>query len=101
MFLALDYDDTYTKDPKFWDEFIIKAKESEHTIVCCTYRLEDERWPDVNNDVKEDMYRMDVPIVFAAHYHNKWEAMQKNGYIPENFIWIDDNPQYITREHLL
>ena len=36
MFLVLDYDDTYTAAPLFWDNFIESAKVNGHTIVCCT-----------------------------------------------------------------
>ena len=34
MLIAIDYDNTYTADPEWWDEVIRSGQERGHTIVC-------------------------------------------------------------------
>lgn len=93
MLLILDYDETYTACPPFWDMFIENAKVYGHHVVCCTMRHEEpERF---NSDVILDMSAHSVEIVYAASHKDKWEAVQKAGYHPENAVWIDDRPMFI------
>jgi hypothetical protein len=40
MLISLDYDNTYTLDPKFWDMFVKNAISSGHRVICCTMRYE-------------------------------------------------------------
>ena len=49
----------------------------------------------VNRDITNDMIELDVPVIYAIEYKDKWEAVQAHGYIPENAVWIDDRPMYI------
>lgn len=94
MLLVLDYDETYTAAPSFWDSVVTLAQESGHTVVCCTLRFGDnDRY---NYDVIQDMGELNVPIIYAASYKDKFEAVQEHGYIAENAIWIDDCPQFIS-----
>jgi len=41
MQIALDYDDTYTKDPSLWVKFIDNARDNGHTVVIVTARPDD------------------------------------------------------------
>lgn len=91
MLIIIDYDETYTADPVLWDAFISCAKVRMHDIVCCTMRLDDG----YNSDVESDMGQHNIPIVYSAAHKDKWEAVQKAGYIPENAVWLDDRPMYI------
>lgn len=50
-----------------------------------------------NLDVITDMHMLDVPVVFAGEYKDKWYAMEDHGYIVENAIWIDDTPDLIYK----
>lgn len=98
MYIVLDYDETYTERPLFWDAFIDLAKTSGVEIVCCTMRFQE---PSIcNKDVIEDMGRHNIEIVYAAPYKDKWEAMENAGYIPENAIWIDDRPMFIFMDRV-
>lgn len=98
MLLILDYDDTYTADPIFWNTFVKNALSSGHTVICCTFRNDNiDYYPHDNDDIKKSMGMLGVPIVFAAQYMNKWMAVEDAGYIPSNAIWIDDSPQFILR----
>ena len=93
MLLIIDYDETYTAAPVFWDMVICGAKEQGHTVVCCTMRFSDQA--SFNDDVITDMGCHDIQIVYAAHYKDKWDAIQAAGFVPENAIWIDDRPMFI------
>jgi protein tyrosine phosphatase (PTP) superfamily phosphohydrolase (DUF442 family) len=96
MLIIIDYDDTFTASPIFWSDFIQRAQEQGYaTIICCTNRIEDPRWPFVNEDVKEDMDALGVPIVFSGTFKDKWTAVLEAGYNPQNAIWIDDKPGWI------
>jgi hypothetical protein len=82
MNIALDYDDTYTRDRKFWEEFISLCKTHGHKITCITKRGKDNQG--------ETCTDISIPVVYSnrmakAHYcaHNQ---------IPVD-IWIDDSPQ--------
>lgn len=93
MLIVLDYDETYTAAPVLWDSFITMSKEHGHIVVCCTMRPSSPY--SFNEDVITDMAQHGVEIVYAADHADKWEAMQKAGYQPENAIWIDDRPMFI------
>ena len=93
MLIILDYDETYTAAPKLWDSFIPLAKHYGHHVICCTMRIKGQ---DIyNRDVISAMGKHDVPIIYAAMYQDKWEAVKRAGFAPENAIWIDDRPMYI------
>lgn len=96
MFIILDHDETYTADPEAWDLFIALLQHRGHSIICCTYRLPGHG----NQDVEENMGKHGIPIVYAAAYKNKWEAVKVAGYNPENAIWIDDAPHMIVVESI-
>ena len=36
--IAIDYDDTYTADPSFWNKVIELAKDHGHNMICITAR---------------------------------------------------------------
>jgi len=93
--IVLDYDDTYTADKDLWDMFISIALKKEHTVVCCTMRIEGMG----NEDVIEDMGKHNIPIVYSAEAFDKWSAMKESGYDPKYAIWIDDRPMFIYMEH--
>ena len=40
LLIAIDYDNTYTADPAWWDEVIHSGQQRGHTIVCVTGRTE-------------------------------------------------------------
>lgn len=82
MFIALDYDGTYTKCPQFWDDFIKAAIQNGHKIVCITMR----------RPIEEE--RITLPIeVFYTSRTSKKEYALLNGLMID--IWIDDRPEFI------
>lgn len=82
MLIALDYDETYTRDPEMWDDFIHNARKRDHEIICVTMRSP----------------LMGCPIlgvrVYFTSYQNKWDYMWEKWKIKPD-IWIDDSPHFI------
>lgn len=87
MRIALDYDETYTLDPKFWDEFIQLAKNWGHVVSCVTGRVANE----------ENVSQCQIPGI--ATYFTEGAAKQ---WFMESIsvkvdVWIDDDPRRITQ----
>jgi hypothetical protein len=89
--VALDYDNTYTLDPMFWDLFIEDCKNNDWEVVICTYR--DDRF-----DTVPDLTRlaMTVPVYFTRGAAKKWWMEQFAAFEHcRPAIWIDDRPETI------
>jgi len=87
MLLALDYDDTYTRDPVFWDLMIALAKSRGHSVICATMR-----YPHEGAEVRAALGDKVEDIVFTGR-KAKHDAVYDAGYMPS--VWIDDNPQFV------
>ena len=85
MKISLDYDDTYTKDPLFWNRFISLCTGSGHEVMIVTYR--DEGLP-INHE-------LDIPVFYTA-YKSKRKFMENAGHPID--VWIDDSPETIHRD---
>lgn len=87
--IALDYDLTYTADPKLWNNFIDDATEKGHDIRIVTARS--PKHDNIGNRVG------DVPVIYcdgvAKRFHCTWFADDGAGWIPD--IWIDDKPDAV------
>lgn len=86
MYIALDYDDTYTKDPELWLEFIKMARARGHQVRVATMRCEFE------NDM-DPRLTSEVPVDFCCGKAKKI-TLEKRGLRPD--IWIDDRPDWIV-----
>lgn len=89
MLIALDFDDTYTKDPYLWDDFINNAKNRGHKVICVTMRFEEE-----GKEVIESIGRR-CNIIFTER-QSKEKFLKKMGIKPD--IWIDDSPFWIYKD---
>ncbi len=87
MLLALDYDETYTRDPIFWDNVITLAKQRGHSVICATMRFEHEGC-EVVAALKDKV----EAIIFTGR-RAKWGVVYDAGYMPS--VWIDDSPNWI------
>ena len=90
MMLALDYDDTYTRDPVFWDLVIALAKSRGHSVICATMRYPHEGaevWDALGGKVED--------IVFTER-KAKHGAVYEAGYMPS--VWIDDSPNFVHND---
>lgn len=89
MKIALDYDNTYTLDPEFWDRFITATWLMNHEIRIVTIR--DER-----HDRTAPLVRLErsLPVIYTRGVAKKWFlAHFGEGFTPD--VWIDDKPETI------
>jgi hypothetical protein len=87
MLLALDYDDTYTRDPEFWDSVITLAKQHGHSVICATMR-----YPHDGAEVETALGSKVEKIIYTGR-KAKHGAVYAAGYMPS--VWIDDSPHWI------
>jgi hypothetical protein len=83
MILSLDYDDTYTRDPVFWDSFIAYAQSRGHTVYCVTLRT-----PEQGEQVLASIGKL-VKVYFTS-MQSKSKYMYAMGIKID--VWIDDMP---------
>ena len=89
MLICLDFDETYTVDPVFWDKFILLAQSAGHKVICCT-----SRYPGHSAEVL-DFLGDRIEIYFSAHKAKK-DVLHACGIYPD--IWIDDKPKHIYKD---
>lgn len=90
MLIALDYDETYTKDPDFWLAFIELSQKHGHQIVVATMRTLDEKAEMC------DRLHAAVPWIVPTHRMAKKRFLATFDIHPD--IWIDDNPAFILTD---
>jgi hydroxymethylpyrimidine pyrophosphatase-like HAD family hydrolase len=81
--IALDFDDTYTRDPMFWHKFIIDAKDRGHDIRIVTFRKSSMTDPAL------DYIKLTIPVIFTE-YTPKRKFTDAMGWMVD--VWIDDSP---------
>jgi hypothetical protein len=87
MRIALDYDDTYTRDPGFWNGFIAGAKSCGHEVVCVTMRYETEA-----DEVRKNLGGL--VHIFCTGRRAKKPFMER---LRLNIdVWIDDTPFFVN-----
>lgn len=82
MKIALDYDNTYTKDPKLWNYFIDDAQLKDHEVMIVTYRS-----PDMKID-----HELEIPVFYTSFFAKR-KYMEDQGIKID--VWIDDWPESI------
>ena len=93
--MGLDFDNTYTLDPTFWQKIYDLAKASGHQIICVTWRFGTQK-------DKEDLKILppDMSIVFAGG-RSKIRMAKKAGYKID--VWVDNFPlsEYLMKRSWL
>jgi len=92
MNIALDYDDTYTRDPEFWNRFINMCWVKGHYVCICTCRGDNEH-ERIKLVESGDIITDRVPV-FYTDGQAKREYMTRVGGILIH-VWIDDMPDLI------
>lgn len=87
MNIALDFDDTYTRDPALWDNFIAMAKDRDHDIRIVTFRKRTMTHPAL------DYLAQKIPVIYTE-YTQKREYTNSMGWLVD--VWIDDSPEFIV-----
>ena len=91
MNIGLDFDDTYTRDPEAWNEFIRYFTSRGHKIYCTTFRFPDQ-CAAVYNTI--GMVIGNDNCHFTG-YTAKRPFMNSKGIIID--VWIDDMPILIDK----
>lgn len=87
MNISLDYDNTYTRDPAYWDKFIALTRQYCHTVYCVTMR-----YPSEGDDVIKNLEGKVSDIFFTSRQAKK-DFMFSKGICID--VWIDDMPFFI------
>jgi hypothetical protein len=85
--IALDFDDTYTRDTKLWDAFIWLCNASKHDIRIVTMRKKEMEHPALN------YLALNIPVVYTEG-NTKRSYCNGIGWFPD--VWIDDSPEFIV-----
>lgn len=80
--IAIDYDDTYTRNPEMWELVIDTMRDHGCKVFCVT-----KRWESESEDIS-----INAPVIYATR--SKMEAVARSGVSID--IWIDDKPHTIT-----
>lgn len=93
--IGMDYDNTFTADPKLWSMFVQKARSLGHRVIIVTARQNTE---ENNDDINAmlDHWSCQMPIIFSS-LGSKLHAVEKRGIDID--IWIDDDPVSLVRGH--
>ena len=94
MIISIDYDHTYTRDPKLWDEFAKNAIKNGHTVYCVSARAEADMV-----EPKNTIGQIIGPAnCFGTNLQPKREFMIKKHNIRID-VWIDDQPFFIDGDY--
>ena len=91
MRIALDFDDTYTRDPIFWENFVGSAIRRGHDVRIVTFRSKEHN----NSDLEELLNGVNIKVIYTGA-HKKRPYCAKIGWLPE--VWIDDMPDLIVED---
>lgn len=92
MVISLDFDETYTRDPIAWDQFISLMKSRGHTVYCVTLRSDN---PCESTEVAMELNGK-VDAIFFTNRTAKKEFMAAQGIWID--VWIDDMPIFIEHD---
>jgi hypothetical protein len=95
MKIAIDYDDTYTRDPLMWNWFVAQARERGHEVYCVTARSEQSL-----DEVRFTLgQHLEPGNVVGTNHKAKRKFMADRGIMID--VWIDDQPEMIVDTPLL
>jgi hypothetical protein len=86
MKIALDYDNTITKDTAMWAHFVADAVSRGHEVVIVTSRRPDMPIFEAGDDPL-------VPVIYCSF------TAKSRHYAAD--VWIDDDPRHIYTDHQL
>jgi len=91
MKLALDYDETYTRDPLMWNWFCQQALDRGHEVWCVSAR--DQKDMDEPMMTVGRVIGADKCVGTGMKPKRTFMWKEKDVYID---VWIDDSPEYIV-----
>lgn len=99
MTIALDFDETFTRDPELWSGFVRMAAKRGHRPVLITSRSD---VGEMGREVREALAREGLTwldIIFAGRTMTKYDAAVKAGLSVD--VWVDDMPNLIMPPPLM
>lgn len=87
--IALDYDNTYSADPEFWNMVITMAQTFGHDIRAVTAR-------DIDQDRTQPLVELEsrLQVIYTSGIAKEFFCTHfANGFVPD--IWIDDKPESV------
>lgn len=90
MNIGLDFDNTYTRDPEAWNDFIDRFQQSGHNVYVVTMRHKQE-----GREVEEALAKR-VDGIFFTGRKGKQKFMFDRGISID--VWIDDMPIWVTQD---
>lgn len=92
MIIAIDFDDTYTRDPELWDEFCRSCIRRGHKVYCVTARAEGKMM---------DIVKESIGKVIGEKNCIGTNLQPKRNFLLENYkiyidVWCDDTPDAIV-----
>jgi hypothetical protein len=88
ILLAIDYDDTYTRAPRFWDEFLVLLRTYGHHAICVTARHGNQ------SEQVSAALTGKVDAILYSEGRSKRLTAEAHGFYPS--IWVDDQPSLIN-----
>lgn len=92
MKIALDWDETWTRDGPFWATVVAIAHKAGHHVRIVTFR-----YPHHCQDIYHELEQYGlagVPIIATGHNQKRAYCAQQEDFLPD--VWIDDTPEYIV-----
>jgi hypothetical protein len=93
MIIAIDYDETYTRDMKMFAEIIRIMKQYGHEPIVVTMRYNDEENKSLNS--LRSIIGGGIPVYYTGRRAKK-PFMEALNIRPD--IWIDDTPEWILKD---
>ena len=91
--IALDYHNTYSADPKFWDTFIYMCWMRKFEVYCITHHTGEKQ----NEKLMDSIGKiLDSDHIIFTMGKAKMDFVKKLGI--EIDIWIDNNPIHIIQD---
>jgi len=91
--IALDYHNTYSADPKFWDTFIYMCWMRKFEVYCITHHTGEKQ----NEKLMDSIGKiLDSDHIIFTMGKAKMDYVKSLGI--EIDIWIDNNPIHITQD---
>ena len=85
MKIALDFDNTFTADPRIWLDFVHSARMQGHEVKIITSRS-----PDC--PVHFNFAQFGIEVIYCSF------TAKRNHYAAD--VWIDDDPAHIDKDHV-
>lgn len=93
MKIALDWDETFTRDPTLWVSFVRRAQQRKHIVKIVTMRSKAQA-VEIENALF--IYGLDLDII-ATGMNQKRAFCAAEEFFPD--VWIDDTPEFIVGEY--